>query len=567
MDARQEIEKLIRAALKDLDIAVTDVVLEYPADISFGDFATNVALVAAKQAKKNPRECAERIRAALLSEKPDFLEKIEVAGPGFINFFLSKEFFADFVASIDEDFGTNRLLKGKKILVEHSSPNLFKDFHVGHVMNNAVGESMVRLARFSGAKVSAMSYPSDISLGVGKAMWAFLEDGGSEKMEKMSADEQLEYLSGCYVRGTKTYEENPAVQERVREITAELYEGAKTPTYKAYEKAKAINIKAFKSIVAVLGSRFSDKDFIYESQAGKQGMVLVEKYIGPVFTKSAESDAVIYEGEKDGLHTRVFINKDSYPTYEAKEIGLFYLKSKKYDPDISISVTDHEQESYFKVVIAAAKKIKETEKIASNTVHRTHGRMTFKGEKMSSRLGGVPRAKSILDFLYEEIRTRFPDRQSDVKNIALAALKFPILRASAGKNVDFDPESSLSFEGSSGPYLQYGTVRASSILSKAKQAKISAQEKIPQDWSTTTLEKYLVRFPTVVERSVSEWSPHHVVGYLLELTQIFNGWYGNTKIVDEKDPSSPYKVFLTKAFHQTMQSGLYLLGIEIPDKM
>ena len=134
----------------------------------------------------------------------------------------------------------------------------------------------------------------------------------------------------------------------------------------------------------------------------------------------------------------------------------------------------------------------------------------------------------------------------------------------AGKDINFDPETSLSFEGDSGPYLQYSTVRAQSILHKS--ANVGVQP--PNDgWQTIDLEKILIHFPEVVEHAIGEWSPHFIVTYLLELAQAFNSWYGNTKIIDADDEHSPYKLTLTAAFAQTMTNGLYLLGISVPEKM
>jgi arginyl-tRNA synthetase len=289
----------------------------------------------------------------------------------------------------------------------------------------------------------------------------------------------------------------------------------------------------------------------------------------PEVFKQSEG-AYIYEGEQDGLHTRVFINKEGYPTYEAKDVGLMSLKFKRYSPDLSIFVTDHEQTEYFKVVSAAAGKIHK--EWSDKTVHRTHGRMSFKGQKMSSRLGGVPLAQTIVDTLYEEVaeRTKNFNNELDfhqVNSIAVAALKFTILRATAGKNINFDPETSLSFEGDSGPYLQYTAVRANSILEKAKGVQMSSDVIIPDSWETTNLERMIARFPDVVGEAISGWAPHHVVGYLVELGQLFNSWYATGKIIDETDISSPYKLALTEAFVKTMKNGLYLLGIEVPEKM
>jgi arginyl-tRNA synthetase len=182
---------------------------------------------------------------------------------------------------------------------------------------------------------------------------------------------------------------------------------------------------------------------------------------------------------------------------------------------------------------------------------------------MSSRLGGVPSAQALLDVLYEELEARSDTTKGDKNAIAVAALKFAILRTMAGKNINFDPETSLSFEGDSGPYLQYSTVRAKSVLKKA--GGVTALS-MPSEWQATDLEKILIRFPEAVQLATKEWSPHHLVGYLVQLAQIFNSWYGNTKIVDDTS-SSGYKAAITDAFVQTMEHGLYLLGIEVPEKM
>jgi arginyl-tRNA synthetase len=202
---------------------------------------------------------------------------------------------------------------------------------------------------------------------------------------------------------------------------------------------------------------------------------------------------------------------------------------------------------------------------SEKSVHVHHGRMSFKGQKMSSRLGGVPLAEDVLDTISEEAKIKGSDvSEESIDSIAIAALKFSILRAMAGKDINFDPETSLSFEGDSGPYLQYSTVRAQSVLQKAEE-KIS--ETLPEGWQTTDLEKILIHFPEVVAHAIQDWSPHFIVTYLLELAQAFNSWYGNTKIIDDTDATSPYKLALTKAFAQTMTNGLYLLGITVPDKM
>ncbi len=556
-----KIKNLINEALKNLGIEGADFAIEHPADFKMGDYSTNVAMVLAKKIGQNPKELAGKIAEELNKNKITGIEKVEVAGPGFINLYLSPEYFHNELKSIlsqGESWGRVDAHKGKKILIEHSSPNLFKPFHIGHVMNNAIGESITRFARFSGAEVTEISYPSDVSFGIGKAVWALLQDGVDKLDTFKTEGEKLNYLGECYVRGTRALKEDKSLEPRMREITKLIYDKTASPEYDAYNIGREINLAYFQNMALRLGSKFDA--FIFESEAGKEGEGLVRANIGNIFKES--DGAVIYEGEQDGLHTRVFINKEGYPTYEAKDVGLMSLKFARYNPDLSIFITDHEQSEYFKVVVHAAGKINKIWQ--DKTVHRTHGRMSFKGQKMSSRLGGVPIASDLISAVSEEVREKSKEISEDkVEMISISALKFAILKSMAGKNINFDPDTSLSFEGDSGPYLQYSAVRSNSILEKVPDA---SYEFAPKE-NITDVEKYLVRFPEVVEKCIALWEPHHLVAYLLELSQAFNSWYGRVRVIDEANPEMQYNLAIVKAFNTTVKNGLYLLGIETPEKM
>ena len=556
----------VMQALSALGIDDTNVHLEHPEDAINGDYSTNVAMAHAKTLGVSPKELAEKIIAELLKNKSQYVEEIKVAGPGFINFYLTPSYFNTELLRIisEKDYGASDIYKGKKILIEHSSPNLFKPFHIGHVMNNAIGESVSRLAKYSGADVTVISYPSDVSLGIGKAVWALMQDG-KEKLEQFKTEsEQLAYLGDCYVRGTKALEDDPTLLPVVQDITKKIYEHIPSPELDLYEIGKKINLDYFTMITAKLGSHFDN--YIYESEAGEEGKKIVEENVGKVFEKS--DGAVIYAGEQDGLHTRVFINKEGYPTYEAKDVGLLSLKFKRYSPDLSLFVTDHQQAEYFKVVVSAAGKINPMWK--DRTTHLTHGRMSFKGQKMSSRLGGVPIAGDILEVLLSEVAEYTKDRTNvdtgeNAEAVAIAALKFSILRAGLGKNINFDPDTSLSFEGDSGPYLQYTAVRAGSILSKAEA--LGALPVINPAAPRTLLSRELARFSEVVAHAITSWEPHHLTTYLLSVAQAFNSWYATTRIVEKDNPEMPHHLALTKATSDVIEKGLYLLGIQVPEKM
>ena len=571
MTISEKIITAIQSALSELEISYKGTItIEHPRELSHGDFATNIAMVLAKTENKNPRELAEAIANKISTPE---ISSVEVAGPGFINIQLSDEFLSNELKVIYEKgdfYGWNNSHTGKKILVEHSSPNLFKPFHIGHMMNNTVGESMARLCKTSGAEVSVISYPSDVSLGIGKAVWQLLQYGTDKIDEFETLGEKMSFLGRCYAEGTQAFIDDENIEPRVREITQDIYEHRDTNAYDAYKIGRDLNLEYFIRMTARLGSSFDG--FIFESEAGVIGKQLVLDNTPSVYTQSGTS--FIFEpSEEDletnkSLHTRVFINKDGNPTYEAKDTGLLQLKFDRYTPDTSIFVTDSEQGPYFEVVKTAAGKI--NKEWQEKTIHKTHGRMQFKGEKMSSRLGNTPIVSDILDAVNEEVYTRAGERelsQQQADMISIAAVKYAVLRTQAGKNINFDPDTSLSFEGDSGPYLQYTYARSQSMLQKAETENISLSHTQPQEWVMTDIERYLYRFPSIVEMAFTELAPHMVVTYITELAQLFNSWYGNTKIVDVNDETSPYKLAITDAVAQVIKNGLWILGIEAPKEM
>lgn len=559
-----KLEQGIKKALEEAGLPQADFSLDHPKELSHGDYMTNVALVAGKQQGSNPIEVAGSIVEQLNNQNIEGVETIEVAGPGFINFTLKRDIFVQSLSDAqDKSWGYTHVHEGKKIVVEHSSPNLFKPFHIGHLMNNTIGESLFRLAKSSGAHAIPISFPSDISLGVAKAIYILLEKYGADFIPT-----DVSVLGDAYVEGVKKYqeaeEEQPcgSIVYRVKEIADNLYAQKESPEWQLFQKCKVFNINYFESVVKNLGSVFDS--YIYESEAGIEGKKIVLENTPKVFTES-EGAIVYIPAEEKKLHTAVFINSQGNPTYEAKDIGLLDLKFKRYNPDISITVTDSQQTSHFQVVIDAAGKINPAWQ--HNSTHRSHGRMSFKGQKMSSRLGGVPLVEDILSAVKEEVKEKNPDiTEHSAQQIGIGAIKFAILKAKAGMNIDFDPDTSLSFEGDSGPYLQYTAVRAQSLLTKGGRNTVSV-DGLPMHPGTEILEKVLTRFPEVVLRSQNEWAPHYLVTYLTELAQYFNSWYGQGKIIDEDTDATTYRLAVVAAVRQTLENGLWMLGIEVPEKM
>lgn len=568
-DIRHKLKNYIQGAL--LGIGINDQAgfsIERPGDMAHGDYSANVALVLAKQIGSSPIDLANKIKVELEKNFPADIDHIEVAGPGFINFYLNKSLFEDLIKHFNnKNFGSaSNLYFGKKILVEHSSPNLFKPFHIGHMMNNTIGESIVRLARASGANVTTTSFPSDISLGVAKAIWQILDTDTSDFLdEPKTLEEKIKFLGESYTLGVKRYEEDESIHALVNEIANNLYNNTPSPEIDLFEKCKKLNIQYFEDVVSGLGSHFDS--YIYESEAGVDGKRIVLANTPGVFTESQGAFVYIPDEGNKTVNTAVFINSQGNPTYEAKDIGLLDLKFKKYNPEISIFITDIQQTGHFNTVLDAASKI--NPQWACKSIHRAHGRMSFKGQKMSSRLGGVPLVTEIVGAVKDEVINRDGSRVdiADAEKIAIGAIKFAILKNMAGKNINFDPDTSLSFEGDSGPYLQYTAVRIASVLIKANEKGLVAKNEIPKNWQTTNLEKSLLYFNETLERSIVEWAPHHLTLYLIELAQYFNSFYANTRIIDGENENQEYAIALTKATFNALQKGMEILAIPIPSKM
>jgi arginyl-tRNA synthetase len=565
-----------------------EIVLEQPADSKFGDYTTNVAMMLAKKLGRNPVELAGEIATAIAASTTEYVESAIVAGPGFINITLANAARAAEIANTSfENFSTD-IHVGKKVLVEHSSPNLFKPFHIGHLMNNTIGESVTRLMRASGATVNTTSFPSDISLGIAKAVWAIVSGYCENAVTADASDtEKAKFAGDAYVAGTKAYDENPDGVAQVKAIADILYAYLNTGTTPTDEYEKKIvetyvefsgasKRYLFDALGKTLGSTFDS--FIFESESGIRGSQTVRAFTPAVFTESEGAIVYIPAEERKDINTAVFINSQGNPTYEAKDVGLIDLKFENYHPDISLFVTDAEQIPHFRVVLAAyadieAKRAERGEAIENaveKSHHIAHGRMSFKGQKMSSRLGGVPTAEDMIDAVRIEVVERLRDEQKDnaelAMNIAIGAIKFAILRVRAGQNINFDPDTSLSFEGDSGPYLMYTHARIRSVIEKAETAGISLSNSVPENWQVTDVEKQLIHFAPIIERAQAEYAPHHIVVYLLQLAQSYNSWYGNTKMIDT-DNAAGYRIYLSQKVADTIKRGLDLLGITAPNKM
>lgn len=579
----KEIKNLIKDALENLNIEVGNIVVEHPEDLQNGDYSTNVALAIAKSVGRNPKELAEKIVVEILRLNVDKnIEKVEVAGNGFINFYLSRKFFAKSVEEIlnnPENFGKNKLLEGKKIMVEYTDPNPFKPFHIGHLMSNAIGESISRLVEFSGAEIARANYQGDVGLHVAKAIFGLLEN---EKLQSQDGTHNLQAsnIGQAYARGSGAYESNPEAKKEIDEINMKLYDKSDQKINEIYDWGFKVTMEAFEDLYKMLGTKFDY--YFLESMMVDAGREIVNKNMG-IFEESdpeieqaryGASGAIIFRGEKydPKLHTRVFITSKNLPAYETKELGLTVEKFETYpNMDLSIVVTANEQMDYMRVVAKAISLIYPD--FENKMKHITHGMMRLTTGKMGSRKGNVITGESLLNEVRDTILDKMTDRdfsneerEKIATEVGVSALKYSILKQGIGGDIIFDFDKSISFEGDSGPYLQYSYARANSVLEKAQKENILPD---PHTFPSEIfeIEKLLYKFPEVVLRSASLYEPHHIANYLIEVARAYSSFYGNNMIVNKEDKTSSYKIAMTYAFSFVMKNGLHLLGIVAPKKM
>ena len=301
MTIKEEIKKIIEKAIGG---DVPEFSVEIPSEKMHGDYSTNVALILAKKQGKNPAEVASLIRANKKIQESGLFKKVEVAGPGFINFFISKEVIVDNLKKVNKDFGKNTELKNKKIIIDYTDPNPFKEFHIGHLMSNAIGESLSRIFEAQGAKVRRVCYQGDVGMHVAKAIF------GKIKNPDMAWGE-------AYAFGATAFEESEEIKKEIIELNKKIFAKSDKEINKLYDEGKKLSLEKFDEIYKKLGTKFDE--LIFESQVMDIGKKIVSDGLKAGVFEKGENGAIIFKGEKFGLHTRVFINSEDLPTYEAKD--------------------------------------------------------------------------------------------------------------------------------------------------------------------------------------------------------------------------------------------------------
>ncbi len=524
-----------------------DVVLTRP-DVQFGDYATNVALQLAGKLGKSPRDIATQI-AEKLQGTGEF-EKVEVAGPGFINLTLSPSALLDLTKREPIPHRA-----GQTVVIETNNPNPFKAMHIGHAYNAILADTIANLLAVDGARTYRVSYHGDVGLHVGKSMYSLLRyaDGDIAKIEAIPEAERNTFMSKMYAEGSKAYKEDDTAKAEINDLAEQSFE-PKTGLYiQIYDLCKKWSFEQIDALVARLGNVSTERRFL-ESDADVYGVKTVRDNTPKVFSQS--DGAYIFEGSKYGAFDNAFIASNGRGLYAARDLGLMQYKNEYYHPDHSYIVTGNEQAAYFKGVIAAAEQIWPEQ--AGQTVNIPTGLVKLTTGKMSSRDGEVIEVGWLFDEFKKAIEARGGEPTDE---IIAGALRYQFLKAKIGGDVVFDVNEAVSLTGNTGSYLQYAHARARRILEKLD----SVQPLTEVRSEDRLLVRKLGEYRETVELATRSLEPHHICHYLFELAQEFNRYYEKNQVVGNEHEA--HRAGLVSVYADTLRAGLLVLGIAAPDKM
>jgi arginyl-tRNA synthetase len=498
---------------------------------------------------KNPVKKAKKISEKL---KPSgLIARIEASGP-YVNFFADWNKMAELIS---KEVG-KKLNNNGKIIVEYACPNTHKAFHIGHVRNIALGESLSRILEFYGMKVVRANYQGDIGPHVAKCLWGLLN---LDKLGlKEPKDNKGRWLGDVY-REANRYSKDEKVDEEIREINSELYK-RNPKLVKLWQKTRKWSLEYFDSIYKDFGAVFDR--FYFEEEVEGDAIKLGEKLLKDKIAKKSDG-AIIIDLKKYGLGVYVLITKDGTPLYSIKDFILAELQDKEFKPDKIVHVVGAEQELHFRQLFKSLGFF--NKKLAEKEYHLSYGLVNLKSGKMKSREGRV--------ILYEELKEKLiktaekicKEKKSKIKSesLALGALKYDMLKISPERVITFDWDRALSFDGNNAPYLQYTYTRCSSVLRKGGKFRVDKFEL--ENEREIRLWKKLSMFNEMVEKATKELRPHIVCNYIYELCEMFNEFYEFVPIL--KSDRKEQGLALVKTTKKVIANGLYLMGIDALERM
>ncbi|MFA5049960.1 MAG: arginine--tRNA ligase [Candidatus Micrarchaeia archaeon] len=529
----------------------------------FGDIATNIAFAIAKEQKKNPVEIAEKLCEILKQNK--FTQKISTAGP-YVNVYLRSGFYHEALKKIQKEKGNfGRGGKTKEtIMVEFFHANTHKGVHIGHIRNISLGEALSKILEFNGKKVIRVNYQGDIGPHVAKCLWGFI----NLYNQKAPKENRGIWLGKVYFEASKKIQGNIELEQEVQKINQKLYSNDLNLT-KIWKETREWCLDDFEKFYLEFGVKFDE--LYFESQVEKLGKKISLELLKEGIAKK-DQNAVIMDLRDDDLGVFVLITREGYPLYSAKDLGLAKIKFDKYKLDKSIHVVGKEQEFHFRQLFKTFEKMGFLE-AWKKSYHLIYELVMLPEGKMSSRDGTMVLYEDLKNKLIERTKEEIKKRHLDwdeieinniAKKIALAAMKFAMIKIENNKTLVFDWENALNLEGETGPYIQYAYVRTKSILEKENRFDL---KKCELDENEKRIIRKMCEFEEIVQKCSEDLSVYNLCEYLLDMANSFNKFYTTSPVLTAENEKKDLRLAIVSCSSQILKNGLELIGIECLDKM
>ena len=543
--------------------------IEKPKNSEMGDYAFPCFKLA-KELKKAPAIIAEELKNNMDIDK-NLIEKVEIVG-GYINFYINKESLArEVIKEFDlkkEKYGSSNEGENKNVVIDYSSPNIAKPFHIGHLRSTVIGQSLYNIYKFLGYNSIGINHLGDWGTQFGKLIEGYKRWGKEYNIDKDPIDE----LTKLYVRINEECKKDESVLEECRNNFKKLEDGDKT-CVELWEKFRELSLKEFQKVYDILGTKF-------ESVCGESFYTDKMPEIVEMLEKSGKliesQGAKVVDLEEKNMPPCIIIKSNKSTTYETRDLAAILYRARTYDFCKAIYVTSYEQILHFEQIFEVAKLLDMNEKYKENLVHVPFGMVRLKEGKMSTREGNIIKLEDLLneavsrvEKIIEEKNPELENKKEIAKKVGIGAVIFNDLSNSRIKDEIFDWDTMLNFNGETGPYIQYIYVRTKSVLNKAGYIPKIEDVKIDNllDKSSMEVLKLIYSFNEIVKLSISKNEPYIIARFLIDLAKAYSVFYTENQIMIENTEIKDARIYLTYMVNVVLETGANLLGIQMPERM
>lgn len=543
--------------------------IEKPKNSEMGDYAFPCFKLA-KELKKAPAIIAEELKNNMDIDK-NLIEKVEIVG-GYINFYINKESLArEVIKEFDlkkEKYGSSNEGENKNVVIDYSSPNIAKPFHIGHLRSTVIGQSLYNIYKFLGYNSIGINHLGDWGTQFGKLIEGYKRWGKEYNIDKNPIDE----LTKLYVRINEECKKDESVLEECRNNFKKLEDGDKT-CVELWEKFRELSLNEFQRIYDILGTKF-------ESVCGESFYTDKMPEIVEMLEKSGKliesQGAKVVDLEEKNMPPCIIIKSNKSTTYETRDLAAILYRARTYDFCKAIYVTSYEQILHFEQIFEVAKLLDMDEKYKENLVHVPFGMVRLKEGKMSTREGNIIKLEDLLneavsrvEKIIEEKNPELENKKEIAKKVGIGAVIFNDLSNSRIKDEIFDWDTMLNFNGETGPYIQYIYVRTKSVLNKAGYIPKIEDVKIDNllDKSSMEVLKLIYSFNEIVKLSISKNEPYIIARFLIDLAKAYSVFYTENQIMIENTEIKDARIYLTYMVNVVLETGANLLGIQMPERM